>query len=84
LNDNIYYCSGKRRPSDTHGVVESVPDVTNERSNGTSTFENSGSSRASPIAGKSTKVRVIDTEGVLLKLRIKLISYILHVQLIFS
>jgi len=42
--------SGKRRPSDTHGVVESVPDVTNERSNGTSTFENSGSSRVSPIA----------------------------------
>ena len=49
-----HYCSGKRRPSDTHGVVESVPDVTNERSNGTSTFENSGSSRVSPIAGKSS------------------------------
>ena len=63
MNYPIYYCSGKRRPSDTHGVVESVPDVTNERSNGTSTIENSGSSRASPIAGKSTYVRVIDKKN---------------------
>ena len=55
LNFEIFYVtfSGKRRPSDTHGGVENVPDISNESSNGTSQFEPSGLSRASPSAGNS-------------------------------
>ena len=46
------YFSGKRRPSDSHGSFESVPDVPNESSNGASQFEQTRAKEASPNAGK--------------------------------